>query len=288
VTAAVAELQDAVKQYGTTTALAGVSLRIEQGEVVALLGPNGAGKTTAVRLLVGLRRPDAGRALLFGRDPRRAAARRRCGVTPQETDAPATLRVRELLDFVGAHYADPLPTSAALERFDLRELAARQFGGLSGGQRRRVAVALAFVGDPDLVVLDEPTAGLDAESRRSVWETVESFAAAGRSILITTHDLREAERLASRVVVVERGCIQVDAPPDEVRDRAGHTAVQLRRQRLPRLHNEDRREEEGDRLTIFTRVPELLMRELVALRADLEELAVMRVSLEDALEREQR
>jgi ABC-2 type transport system ATP-binding protein len=161
----VAELRGIHKRYGKVEALRGVDLQLHAGELVALLGPNGAGKTTAVSILLGQRRPDAGSARLFGRDPTLPAARRPVGATLQESGFPDNLNVREVVDLVRVHYPDPAPARQLLDRFGLTEVAGRRAGGLSGGQTRRLAVALAFAGRPHVVVLDEPTTGLDVESR---------------------------------------------------------------------------------------------------------------------------
>jgi ABC-2 type transport system ATP-binding protein len=224
----VAALADVEKRYGETPALDGVSFAIERGETVALLGPNGAGKSTALRLLLGLLRPDAGRVELFGADPRRPEVRASVGVTPQETLFPATLRVGELVHLVRAHYATPLPHDELLETFGLADLASRQAGGLSGGERRRVGVALAFAGNPKFVVLDEPTTGLDFEARTAVWRAIGSHAAAGGTVLLTTHQLDEADALAGRIVLIERGRVVADGPTSAIKAAAGLTAVSYR------------------------------------------------------------
>jgi ABC-2 type transport system ATP-binding protein len=205
-------LESIVKRFGTTTALDGCTFDVAEGEIVALLGPNGAGKTTAVSVLLGLRRPDAGVVELFGRDPRAWQARIAVGMTPQEMSFPPTLRVREIVDFARAHYPQPLATETLLARFGLDEVARRQVGGISGGQRRRLAVALAFAGAPRLAVLDEPTSGLDVESRRAVWQAVRKHAQQGGAVLLTTHHLEEAESLADRIVVASRGSVVADGP----------------------------------------------------------------------------
>ena len=278
-----AELGGARKAYGSVTALDGVDLTVAPGEIVTLLGPNGAGKTTAIRLLLGLRRPDAGTARLFGLDPHRTEARRRCGTTPQETDLPETLRVREILELVRAHYPRPLPPSDLLERFGLAALGSRQAGGLSGGQRRRLAVALAFAGDPELVFLDEPSSGLDAASRRSLWQSVRDFVTRGRAILLTTHDLVEAEALATRVVVLERGRVVLEGSAAEIAARSGLQRVRIRLQPLPDLPGVEQLLENGRHLTLLVREAGEVLRALVAADADLRELEVGQAGLEHAL-----
>ena len=215
-----AELAGVEKRLGRSQALAGVDLALREGEVLALLGPNGAGKTTAVRLLLGLRRPDGGTARVFGRDPTVPDARRPLGSTPQDVSFPPTLRVLELVDLVRAHYEHPLPAAELLERFGLDELAGRQAGGLSGGERRRLALALGFAGRPRAVLLDEPTTGLDVESRREAWAHIRAFSAAGGAVLLTTHSLEEAEALASRIAVIHLGRIVAEGTPTEIRGAA--------------------------------------------------------------------
>ena len=216
-----AALRAVTKRFGDQAALDRVDLEVEAGEVAALLGPNGAGKTTALSILLGLRRPDTGRAELFGRDPRNPAARAVIGATPQESSFPPTLRVREVVELVAAHFAAPAPPAELLERFALTGIARRQTGGLSGGERRRLSVALAFVGRPLAVFLDEPTAGLDVEARRSVWREIQHYAAGGGTVLLTTHYLEEAAALASRVVLLAHGRIVAEGTTAEIAAQAG-------------------------------------------------------------------
>jgi ABC-2 type transport system ATP-binding protein len=215
-----AALRGVTKRFGETVALDRVDMAIEAGDAVALLGPNGAGKSTALAVLLGLRRPDEGRAEIFGVDPRRTRARVAVGVTPQEAGFPPTLHVREIVDLVRAHFPCPVPTEELIERFRLEAIARRQAGGLSGGERRRLSVALAFAGDPAAIFLDEPTAGLDVESRRSVWAEIDRYSADGGTVLLTTHHLEEAERLATRVVLLARGRVVAEGSPAELASQA--------------------------------------------------------------------
>ena len=221
-----AELRGVTKRFGETVALDGVDLVLGTGEAVALLGPNGAGKTTALSILLGLRRPDGGEARLFGRDPRHDDARIAVGVTPQESTFPPTLRVHEIVDLVRAHFPDPEPADGLLERFQLASLRRRQAGGLSGGERRRLSVALAFAGRPRAVVLDEPTASLDVESRLRVWRELEEYSRRGGAVLLTTHDLDEAERLATRVAVIAGGRVVAVGTPAELSARTRTSALE--------------------------------------------------------------
>jgi ABC-2 type transport system ATP-binding protein len=218
-----AALRGVTKRFGQAVALDGVDLELRMGEVLALLGPNGAGKTTALSLLLGLRRADVGRAELFGADPRCPASRAAVGVSPQETGFSPTLLVCEIVDLVRAHFAAPVARAELLGRFGLTECARRQVGGLSGGERRRLSVALAFAGRPRAAFLDEPTTGLDVEARRGVWSELQAYSAAGGTILLTTHYLEEAEALASRIALLSRGRIAAEGSPRELARAHGGT-----------------------------------------------------------------
>ena len=210
------------RRFDATVALDDVTLDVHRGELVGLLGPNGAGKTTLLSLVSGLRRPDTGTVRLFGRDPRDAVARVRLGTTPQETGLPATLRVGEVAAFVAGHYPDPMPVGELLGTFGLTDLARRQTGGLSGGQKRRLAVALAMAGRPDLVLLDEPTTGLDVDARHVLWDALREFHARGVTVVVTSHYLEEIEARAERVVVVDQGRVLADG---SLRDVVGRVAL---------------------------------------------------------------
>ena len=203
-------VEHVTRRFGAVTALDDVSLRVDAGEIVGLLGPNGAGKTTLLSLVAGLRTPDAGTVRIFGADPRDPAARTSLGTTPQETGLPETLKVREVIDFVAGHFSDPMPRDEVMTRFGLTELAERQTGALSGGQKRRLAVGLSLVGRPRLVLLDEPTTGLDVEARHVLWQALRDYHADGATVIVTSHYLEEIEALAQRVVVVGGGRVLAD------------------------------------------------------------------------------
>jgi ABC-2 type transport system ATP-binding protein len=216
----VLEFENVAKSYGALRALESVSFSVERGEIVALLGPNGAGKTTALEIALGLRTADAGSVRLFGGSPRDVAVRRRFGVTPQESGFPDVLRVEEILAFVAAHYPRPSPITETLQRFGLDKMRKRRAGTLSGGESRRLALALAFLGNPELLVLDEPTTGLDVDSRRGLWDNVRRLGSV-RSILFTTHYLEEAQAFATRILVIDRGRLLFDGQPTALRERVG-------------------------------------------------------------------
>jgi len=274
---------EASRRYGDTLALDHITLDVAAGELVGLLGPNGAGKSTLVNLLTGIRRPSSGRVELCGSDPRLPAARRQLGVTPQETGLPASLRVGEVVDFVRAHYPDPLSRGELLDRFGLSDLVRRQTGGLSGGQKRRVAVALAFVGRPRIVFLDEPTTGLDVEARRSLWDGIRSFHADGGTVVLTSHYLEEIEALAGRVVVIGGGRVLADDTVAAVRGLVAIRRVSLTSAvPLPALDGLAGVERDGDRLHLLTPDADGLVRELVRLDVPFTDLEVRPTSLEEA------
>lgn len=210
-------LQNIYKRYGSATALADVSLTLRPGEVVALLGPNGAGKTTAVNLLLGLARPDGGRVRLFGGSPQPAAVRARVGAMLQLSGVPETLTVAEHLRVFASYYPRPSPLGEVTERTGLTGLERRLYGKLSGGQKQRLHLALALIGNPDLLVLDEPTVGLDVSSRHALWNVIRDAAAAGKTVLLTTHLLEEADALADRVVILQGGRVRAEGTPAAVK-----------------------------------------------------------------------
>ena len=230
-----ASRKNVTRRFGDVTALDDVSLDIRPGQIVGLLGPNGAGKSTLLSLVQGLRRPSSGTVELFGGSPQDAANRRQLGCTPQATALPDTLRVAEVLDFVGAHFADPVPVGEMLDEFGLTDLARKQTGSLSGGQKRRVSVALAFVGRPELVLLDEQTTGLDVDGRRALWEAIRRQQAAGATVVITSHYLEEIEALAERVVVIGAGRVLEDDNIDTVLARVSLRQVTLRSPQVEKI-----------------------------------------------------
>ena len=283
----VAELKGASKAFGKTKALANASFKIQTGEIVALLGPNGAGKTTALGLLMGLRKPDTGKALLFGVDPRQPRARLRIGVTPQDTALPDNLRVREIIDFVRAHYENPLSTKETLETFGLTEIAGKNASALSGGQKRKLTVALAFAGNPDAVFLDEPTTGLDPAARRALWETARAFVARGGTLLLTTHYLEEAEALASRIILIDHGRIIKEGTVEDVKASVGLRIVRFVAESAPNLPSVARQESEvteiGTLHTLYCHDADETVRALVTSAVAFRNLEVLPVSLEEAI-----
>lgn len=270
------------KQFEQTPVLDTINLDVPAGQLLGLLGPNCAGKTTLLDILMGVRRPSSGEAELFGRDPRSEAVRERIGVARQQTDLPATWRVGELVDFVAAHFTDPFPAEELLDRFGLTDLAGHQAGSLSGGQQRRVAVALAFAGRPELVFLDEPTTGLDVDARRELWDGIRSFRSDGGTVIVTSHYIEEVEALADRVVVLDGGRILADGSLSQIRSRVRLSRVTLTRAQLPTLQEATDIEHDGEKTYLLTSDAPALVRELVASGAVFDDISIASASLEDA------
>ncbi|GGA66012.1 ABC transporter ATP-binding protein [Pseudoclavibacter endophyticus] len=250
-----------------------------------MLGPNGAGKSTLLSLLLGLRRPTAGRVLLFGGDPGDPAFRQRVGSTPQRSAVPEALRAREALEIVSAHYVTPTPVDDIIDEFGLGEVARKQCGSLSGGWQRRLAVAMAFVGTPSLVVLDEPTTGLDVEARTTLWDALRARHAAGCTIIVTSHHLEEIEALAQRVVVMDGGRVLADDDLPAVLARVSRRRVALRadvRQLESLDAASDVRASDDGRATVLTADADAFVRELVASGIPFSDLAVRGATLEEA------
>jgi ABC-2 type transport system ATP-binding protein len=282
----VVELVDVVKRYGRVAALDRVSLALEKGRVTALLGPNGAGKTTAVKLMIGLARPTRGRARLFGLNPLGAKARRRCGVMLQIARVPDTLKVREHVHLFSSYYPSPMKISEALALAGLTDVAERKYGELSGGQKQRLQFALAVCGNPDVLMLDEPTVGMDVETRRGFWQTVRGLTAQGRTVLLTTHYLEEADALADRIVVLNAGSIVADGPPHVIKAKVGGRRVRcvttLGEDALKALPAVDSMRRDGTTMEFLTHDAETLVRALLTRDEALAGLEVTGAGLEEA------
>ena len=282
----IGQLVGVTKKYGHVTALDDVGLALERGRVTALLGPNAAGKTTAVKLLLGLTRPTSGTVRLFGSDPTEPWNRRRTGVMLQIAKVPETLTVREHVHLFSSYYPAPMPVDAAIAAAGLTDVADRRFGALSGGQRQRVQFALAICGNPDLLFLDEPTTGMDVESRRGFWQQVRALASAGRSILLTTHYLEEADALADRVVLLRGGRIVADGTAAEIKSRAASRRVrcvtkldEIEIRSMPGVRSVRR---DGVITEILTAEAERVTRDLLMRDASLAGLEVSGAGLEEA------
>ncbi|MGA7688703.1 MAG: ABC transporter ATP-binding protein [Jiangellales bacterium] len=285
-----AELRRASKTYGSggaaTLAVRDVDLSVRAGELLAVLGPNGAGKTTALGMLTGLTKPTSGTALLFGRDPTDLAVRQRMGVMLQSSGVPDTLKVRELLTAFRGYYPAPLPVSSVVAAAGLDGLEGRLFGTLSGGQQRRVLFGIALCGDPELVFVDEPTTGLDAEVRRTLWTTLRGLAGAGRGVVLTTHYLEEADALADRVLVLREGRVIAEGSPAQIKSlvpgrriTAESSVGQAEASGWAGVHHA---QQDGTRLELLVSEPEPVLRQLLDRDHSVTGVTVTQPTLEDA------
>jgi len=282
----VASLEGVNKNYGDVRALRGVNFGVRAGEVVALLGPNGAGKTTAVKLLLGLMQPNAGRVRVFGGDPTNPENRMRTGAMLQVGKVPETLRVREHIDLFSTYYAKPLPVAEILGAAGLEKLSDRKFGDLSGGQRQRVLFALAICGDPDLLFLDEPTVGLDVEARRMLWDEIRRMVDRGKTVLLTTHYLQEADALADRVAVINQGEIIAQGTPSEIKAKTSGKRIRcitsLGLPTLRQIAGVTDAKEDREAIEIHAVEAESVVRELLSRDANLSGLEITSAGLEEA------
>ncbi|WP_213805629.1 ABC transporter ATP-binding protein [Granulicella sp. dw_53] len=284
--AAIASLDNITKRYKATTALDGLSLSLHPGEVVALLGPNGAGKSTAVRLMLGLASPSSGSVHIFGGDPRDPATRTRVGAMLQVARIPETLRVREHIDLFRSYYPRPLAFEEVVRIAQLQGIENRLFSQLSGGQKQRVLFGLALCGDPDLLFLDEPTVGMDIEARRSLWQQIRSLAARGKTVLLTTHYLEEADALAHRIVVIDKGRIVSEGTPSEIKSQTAGRKIRCRTTLsidwLRSLSGVTAVEHSGEHVTVTATNAESVVREMLLRDEALSGLEITSPALEDA------
>jgi ABC-2 type transport system ATP-binding protein len=281
-----AELSSVSKRFGKIVALDGLDLQVRRSELFAVLGPNGAGKTTAISLLLGLQRPDAGSASLFGQSPELVGTRRQVGVMMQEVALAPELRVREQIDLVASYYPSPLTPDAAMGMTHTTSLAKRPYGKLSGGQKRQAQFAMAVCGRPKLLFLDEPTVGLDVQARELMWATLRQLVKDGSSIVLTTHYLEEAEALAGRVAVLAKGRVIASGTVNEMRalvvrkriSCCSTLAVELV-QAWPEVESVNR---DQQRLRITASNAESVVRRLLAVDQNLQELEVRSAGLAEA------
>jgi ABC-2 type transport system ATP-binding protein len=286
--APIATFDGVTRRYGQVIAIDRLSLGIQRGQTVALLGPNGAGKTTTVELLLGLTNADQGVVRLFGGPPADAVAAGRVGAMLQDAGLPQGAKVAELIGLVRSLYPDPLSVAEVLRLADLEQVARRQVQRLSGGQRQRVRLALALAGNPELLILDEPTAALDVDARRTFWERVHGYVSAGRTVLFATHRLEEADAVADRVVVISGGRLLADGTPDRVKAQAaGRSTISvaadgLSRELLENLPAVEAVHQDRGRLTLSTSDPDATVRALLQQAPNVQGLEVRRAGMEEA------
>jgi ABC-2 type transport system ATP-binding protein len=275
------------KSYGPVRAVAGVDLDIVAGETVALLGPNGAGKSTTIDMLLGLTRPDAGDIAVFGRAPEQAVADGLVGAMLQSGGLISEISVRELLVMVASFYPQPMAVEEVLERAGLTELADRRTTKLSGGQTQRVRFALALVPDPELLVLDEPTAAMDVESRRGFWASMRQLTAAGRTVLFATHYLEEADQYADRIILMAGGTVVADGPATAIKAVVGGRSIRVTLPAVPEhallaLPGVSAVERHGESVRLTCTDSDAALRALLAAEPDARDIEVGGADLEDA------
>ncbi|MFF7682453.1 ABC transporter ATP-binding protein [Microbacterium sp. NPDC007973] len=261
-----------VKSFGSVHAVRGVDLRVQPGEIVAFLGPNGAGKTTTIDMILGLTSPDSGSIEVFGHNPRGAVARGLVSAVLQTGGLLKDLTVRETVELTASLFAEKRPVDEALERAGIRNLANRRVGLCSGGEQQRLRFAMALVSDPALLILDEPTTGMDVEARRSFWSAIRADAARGRTVMFATHYLEEADEYADRIVLMSRGRIVADGTTAEIKNLVSGRVVQVSLPdadlaALSALPGVDSVETSGERLTIRTRDSDVVARHLLTATA---------------------
>ena len=284
--AGVARLENVNKSYGTVQALVDFNFEVRPGELVALLGPNGAGKTTAIKLLLGLAMPNCGKVSVFGGDPASTATHTRVGAMLQVGRVPETLRVWEHIDLFSSYYPNPLPLKETLAIAGLEDLRDRKFGVLSGGQKQRVLFALAICGNPDLLFLDEPTVGLDVEARHLLWDEIRKLLGRGKTVVLTTHYLEEADALADRVGVINKGTIIAEGTPAEIKSRTAGKRIRCITD-LPATLIQDMPgvsavQQDRGAMVIHTSRAEDVLRGLLKLDLEVSGIEVSSAGLEDA------
>jgi ABC-2 type transport system ATP-binding protein len=290
----VIEVTNLAKSYGTVKAVDGISFEVAQGEVFGMLGPNGAGKTTTIEIVEGLRPADGGSATVLGMDVSKhtRAVKERIGVQSQSPALFPGLKVREMIKFFRRLYKKSVPTSHIIELASLQESQNVLFRNLSGGQQQRLSVALAFVSDPDIIFLDEPTTGLDPQARRAMWEVIETFQRAGKTVVLTTHYMEEAQRLCDRIAIMDYGkIIALDSPQRLIESNIKESAIQFKMNEYPGdqvitgLPDVSKVIREGDDIIVYTNNIPSAISGLLGMAsqrsAALSELSVRQATLED-------
>lgn len=293
-TDAAIHVQQLIKRYGPLTAVDDISFDVQRGEVFGLLGPNGAGKTTTVECIEGLRAPDGGEIHVLGLDARHnlKPIKERIGIQLQTTGLYPKLTVREVIELFGSFYASRLPTDTLIEMTGLQERENARTKELSGGQKQRLSVALALVNDPDLIFLDEPTTGLDPQARRNLWDVIEALQAKGKTILLTTHYMEEAEQLCNRIAVMDHGkIIAMDTPAALVRANFSEQAIEFESPQPPPIETLEaiagvsRAQIQEKKITVFSTDVPATMAGLLAQSQQgvlhFDNLVVRRATLED-------
>lgn len=282
----IASLEGVTHRYGDVRALDGIDLEVRKGEVLAVLGPNGAGKTTAISILLGTLAVQAGQATVFAAAPGSQSARIRRGAMLQSSGVPEVLTVGEHLTLFRSYYPRAVPVDRLLKMAGIEDLADRRFARLSGGQKQRVMFALALCGDPELVFLDEPTTGLDLDARRRLWDEIRALREAGRTTVLTTHYLEEADALADRVIVIHQGRAIAEGTPAQIKARTAGRRIRCITstpiEKIRALPGVVRVESSGQHVDVLATDAEGVVRALLSLDAALSDLSVTGAGLEEA------
>ncbi|MBW5446572.1 ATP-binding cassette domain-containing protein [Cohnella sp. CFH 77786] len=283
-------LENVTKAYKGKRAVDGLSLSVEAGTVLALLGPNGAGKTTTISMILGLQQPTSGTVKLLGGDPRDPRIKSRIGAMLQDVSVIDNLKVGETIDLFRSYYAHPLPLEQLLLISGLESAKDKMATSLSGGQQRRLGFALAAASDPEILFLDEPTVGMDVTSRQLFWDTIRAMAARGKTVVLTTHYLEEADSLADRILVINQGKIIADGTPSEIKANATGRVISftagasVTTESLLSLPGVADLEWNGRRVKLYSGDTDRLIRVLIESRVDMRDIEIQSGGLEDAFQ----
>jgi ABC-2 type transport system ATP-binding protein len=279
-------IQQVSKQFEKKIAVNNISLEIPKGQIVTFLGPNGAGKSTTISMILGILKPTKGTVLLNGKNPQKYQNRQCLGAMLQHIGLPDTLKPLELVELWSSYYPNPLPKHQIIEMAGLAEIVNSRFGELSGGQKRRVAFALAICGNPEILFLDEPSAGLDIQSRNLLWTEIKNFASLKKTVVLCTHYLDEADTLSNRIVLMNKGEIMADDTPQNIKAKVGKKTIRFKTslpieefKQLPTVENVF---EQLGFTHIETNSPEFVLRGLFSMDSSIADLEVNSVNLEDA------
>jgi ABC-2 type transport system ATP-binding protein len=279
-------IQQVTKQFEKKIAVNNISLEIPKGQIVTFLGPNGAGKSTTINMMLGILKPTKGMVLLNGKNPQKHQNRQCLGAMLQHIGLPDTLKPLELVELWSSYYPNPLPQHQIIEMAGLAEIVKTRFGELSGGEKRRVAFALAICGNPEILFLDEPSAGLDIQSRNLLWTEIKNFASLKKTVVLCTHYLDEADTLSNRIVLMNKGEILADDTPQHIKAKVGKKTIRFKTslpaEKFEQLPTVEKVFEQSGYTHIETNSPEFILRGLFSMDISTLDLEVNSVNLEDA------
>ena len=284
---AILEFKNVKKNYGKKNIISELNFTVSKNEIIVLLGVNGAGKTTTIKMMLGLETPSAGSISLFGLNPTNPESRKSVGITPQNLEFPEGIKTFEILYFIHSHYPNPKPVKEMIKKFELSSFLHQKATKLSGGQKRRLALALAFIGDPQIVCLDEPTTGLDVGSRKILLEAIKEYSKNGNTVFLTTHYLDEIENIATRIIFLQDGKIIADDTVAAIKSLANSTRATIVFYASTHLDFATYRhvvsfEVEESKYTLQTHNADALIYELVNNKVPFKNLNIIKESLESA------